>query len=420
MFASADVAWLPASLAAFVSYLPIALYAESLKLGSVLVCAISNETTVPRPTTGCVKDITRIWNLSPHALLGGFSGHGPVVASRRHGNTFPLVNKTVLEGAGLIGRSRDEVHIDDTVPRPTTVHITFAYLRTAPSRSKHLYLRRLILSLEIGTLIALSILLFEAKMAVGALLLDCIAANLLLLWIIQDFTSLIYANAQALAKDMQQTTARGAATDVHVIVQDWNASAMDVIIGYSSQLHALTNISVRIRRWKVVKWTTRALIVVLTIQAALLGSLIGRSDKEVLGGAVWLCCYFILQIPPTVLQRLHPDAMLNGQSTTLERIPPLVFSGRRVALAFIGSLPMTDSRAGDWDWLEGFMPRNERRKQWEAELVTGGLSNALVDEELGPQIEHSTTTLLQEIKSVKSNKALKTAMESFTKTVNLR
>jgi hypothetical protein len=81
---------------------------------------------------------------------------------------------------------------------------------------------------------------------------------------------------------------------------------MDVLIGYSAQLHALTNIPVRIKRWKVVKWTARAIIMVLATQAALLGSLVGRSDQQALGTAVWLLCYLISQIPPRVLAYLNP------------------------------------------------------------------------------------------------------------------
>ena len=420
MSAPADVHWLPANLWGLLSYLPIALYAESLIVSSALILAISNQTIVPTPTTGCVKDIPRLWNLSRQELLSGFDGRGPIVASRRHGNTFPLVNKAVLEEARLIGRSSDDADADSAAHRPTTVHVTFVTLRTGSPGSKRIHLARMILSLEISMLILFSVLLIRKNIVIGALLVNCVTANLFLLWLIQHFTSFIYANSHALASDLKRTAAHGAATDVHVIVQHWNASEMDVLIGYSSQLHALTNIPVRIKRWKVVKWTARAIIVVLTTQAALLGSLVGRSGRQALGSAVWLLCYLVLQIPPRVLAYLNPDAVLDGQPAAVKRLTPLTFSGRRPALAFIASLPMTDSRSGPWEWLEGFMPRNERRRQWETEMVAAGVPEAAVDGELGSQIEHSTARLLREINSVKKNEAFKAAAENFIKQVQLR
>ena len=184
---------------------------------------------------------------------------------------------------------------------------------------------------------------------------------------------------------------------------------MDVLIGYSAQLHALTNIPVRIKRLKVVKWTARAIIVVLATQAALLGSLMGRSDRQTLGTAAWLLCYLVLQIPPRVLAHLNPDAVLDGQPAGVKRLTPLTFSERRPALAFIASLPTIDSRSGNWDWLDGFMPHNEGRRQWETEMVATGVSEAAVDGELGPQIEHSTARLLREVNSMKKNEAFKAA-----------
>ena len=121
MSAPADVHWLPANLGDF-SY---------ISHSSTLVLAISNQTVVPSPTTGCVKDIQRLWNPSRQELLSGFDGRGPVVAGRRHGNTFPLVNKAVLEGARLIWRSSDDADADSAACRPTIVHVTFVTLRTA-------------------------------------------------------------------------------------------------------------------------------------------------------------------------------------------------------------------------------------------------------------------------------------------------
>lgn len=60
----------------------------------------------------------------------------------------------------------------------------------------------------------------------------------------------------------------GAALDVHVVVENFNASEIHVLIGFSAHLHSLTNIPIRIGSWRSVVWITRLVGVVLVIQAA--------------------------------------------------------------------------------------------------------------------------------------------------------
>lgn len=62
---------------------------------------------------------------------------------------------------------------------------------------------------------------------------------------------------------MRLTAARGAGVDAHVVVEDWNASDIDVLVGYSSYIHALTNIPIRIRSWRAVVMISRLLSLVL-------------------------------------------------------------------------------------------------------------------------------------------------------------
>ena len=57
----------------------------------------------------------------------------------------------------------------------------------------------------------------------------------------------------AIEKDILLNAACRMAPDVHVpaaaiVVEDWNASDIYAIVGYSAQLHALTNVPVRIKR----------------------------------------------------------------------------------------------------------------------------------------------------------------------------
>jgi hypothetical protein len=74
---------------AVVAYLPICLYAESLRLNSAIILAIASRSALPLPTTGCIRDLGMIWHLSPSDVLSDFDqGDRPVVASLRHGNSF--------------------------------------------------------------------------------------------------------------------------------------------------------------------------------------------------------------------------------------------------------------------------------------------------------------------------------------------
>lgn len=100
-------------LATIISYLPVSLYAESFRVSSAILLATSSRRIVLPPITGCIKDIDRLWNLSVPKLFSDFSTEQYVVASLRHGNTFSLCNSSLLTRAGLVGRSRDSIEVDE-------------------------------------------------------------------------------------------------------------------------------------------------------------------------------------------------------------------------------------------------------------------------------------------------------------------
>jgi hypothetical protein len=97
---------------------------------------------------------------------------------------------------------------------------------------------------EFIILITLSAICFQNSLWIAGVLLLCLAVNLALLLILQYGTKFVFANALALARDILLTAANGAAIDAQVIERVWNATEMDVLVGYLSQLHALTNIPV--------------------------------------------------------------------------------------------------------------------------------------------------------------------------------
>lgn len=113
-------------------------------------------------------------------------------------------------------------------------------------------------------------------------------------------------------------------------------------VGFSAHLHALTNMEVRIKRWRSGRWVVRALGLVLVAQAALLTSQVGATDVRVYGSAAWLVAYLALLVPPRLLRHRCPDALLDGLPATADRLAPLVFSSRRAVLAFVVCLMMLD------------------------------------------------------------------------------
>lgn len=110
------------NLTTIISYLPIAMYAESLHLHTALASVVTSTFTVPPPLTGCIRDFGEIWRLKQSQIISGPDTF--TVASLRHGNSFPLTNKNLLDLASITCR---EAHIEATADswRPVAVHLSF-------------------------------------------------------------------------------------------------------------------------------------------------------------------------------------------------------------------------------------------------------------------------------------------------------
>ena len=355
-------------------------------------------------------------------LLSDFKGEPYVVASLRHGNTFSLCNSSLLTRAGLVGRSRNSVEIDEQYRRPTTLHFTYLYPRLDSSDWKTEWAARITHFLEAAFLIAVSTLLYLEGLWIGSAAILCILVNLFLFCLLQQTSSLVFANKHAVAKDCRDTAAYGAAIDIHLIAENWNASEIDVLIGYSSQLHALTNILGIVRNWRVLKLIIRFVVVFSAIQAALLASLVSRSDRQVWGSLFWPACYILLPFPSAIILRRSPSLLFDGQPLFMEKVPPMVFNSRRTALAFLASHPMTKPKAPRWDLLNVFMPPNERRKKWQTDIIAAGLETGRNDLENGKveDIDISTLTLVRDVKAAKENNDFARTLRKFQTEMKLR
>lgn len=360
-------------LQALISYLPISLFAESLRVQRTLVSAVMNRHSVAGGLTGCIKDLHKLWEIDEFELLGQFHDEtASAVVSVRHGNTFPLVNKAVLASCSIIGRKSSTPFISETGSRVTTVNISFV-TPTECDIGSRLYQRWkkvivfLVFFLESVTAIGLSIALWWNGLPVGTLLLACQGFCNLLMFVLRLLVSPIFANQHALHRDRALGVSGGGALDVHVIAENWNSSRLDVICGFSSQLHSLTNIPIRIHNTMIVRWTCRLLLVALVVQAAALASMTNAIGVERWSGVVWLAMYFLLGICKRILHFRNPESILEEQPATIHRVDPLHFSGRTAALAFIAALPVSH-KMDRWAYWDVFMPNNERRRKLQTEL----------------------------------------------------
>lgn len=358
------------------SYAPIALFAEDLRAFNGVLYAIMSDRLSPPGLTGSIKDLRRLWYLNQHELFSELkSEHQWNVASLRHGNTFPLVNKRLLDLAGITGRvsEYDAASELEDYYRPTTVNISFIVpgdqMRTQPPGWLMRTWRHTVITLPlVACLTVLAIALFLNGLLSSSLLVLCSTALLVVMMVLRILTTPIFSNAHAIHKDSTVKATGGAALDVHVITSHWNSNSIDVICGYSSQLHSLTNIPVRLRNFRAAYWLFRLLAVVLAAQAALLASLIGESSVEAVGPTIWLALYLITWLP------LHftgtnekMSRLLEKQPAKVECLPSLTFKRRRTALLFIASLPFS-AKADKWKWLDSYMPNNSRRQMWQKEF----------------------------------------------------
>lgn len=407
------------------SYLPVGLYAESLNVNSAIISALGSKAILPSPLTGCIKDFNRLWSLTTSDLLSNFGAQGhPVVSSVRHGNSFPLINEAILGRANLVGRQEiiEETEETDFGQRPTFIHVSYILPNSDQSSSRGLiFLSRIVALLECAILVGLSTVAFWYGLSIAALLLLCQASNIILLLYINLSAALMFANKTALEKDIALTAARGAAVDAHVIVENWNASNIDVVIGYSAQVHSLTNIPIKVKRWKIVTVVARLLSLVLAVQAALLAALVGSDSKQTWGSLIWLVSHSIMHLVASISPQKKPDMILEGQASRVIRVPPLRFSGRRAALAFIATLPGIEQRTGTdaWNWTDGFMPDNERRRAWVCKFSKADAEGICEESETWNSISEDTRRILREVYTARSAAFFKRSCGAFLRDVGL-
>ena len=373
---------LHSNLMKIISYLPIALYAESLRVRSALIRSVSTRSSVAPGLTGCVRDLEELWDTTASDLFEDFGKTKTYnVTSLRHGNSFQLTNRGLLEIAGLISshkRHADHAQILQVgdVHRYTTVRVSFVTPTRVsgisdeteppswlPGACQAVVMLEILLEISVGTAMG------AFGVWDGSILMGCMAVNAIVLLFLQHKTSIIFAKANDLKDDKKRTAADGAALDIHVISESWNSGHLDVLAGYSSQLHGLTNLPV----WTTSSWmisvASRILSVVLLIQAAVLASLVGASGVDAVVPMVWLVVHILTLIPSAVVHRKYPNAVLASQPATVYSAGTQHFRSRRSALAFIAMLPVV-SKVPRWDWLDVFMPNNKRRQEWQDDLET--------------------------------------------------
>ncbi len=227
-----------------ISYLPIALYAESLRVRSALIKSVSTPSSVAPALTGCVRDLEELWETTASDLFEDFGKTKTYnVASLRHGNSFQLANRGLLEVAGLISshkRHADHAQIlqDGDIRRYTTVHVSFvtpvALLGINDEIEPPSWLPgacQAVVMLEILLAISVGAAMGAFGVWDGSVLMGCMVVNATVLLFLQRRTSLIFANVNDLKNDKKRTAADGAALDIHVISESWNSCHLDVLVG---------------------------------------------------------------------------------------------------------------------------------------------------------------------------------------------
>ena len=405
-------------IASIFSNLPIALYALGFHVQDGLVSAICNKAAAPVPFIGAVADLKTIWNIKQSDLFGVL-GHGTKlqVASLRHGNTFPLVNKAILTAAGCIEQS-PAVHSDLTMPRAVNANTTFLLPKEATEGAtvSAKLVGGLVGCFEISAFVCSGVWQGLRGMYFGAALTGCLAFSTTCYLVLQQLAAPIYASQSAIQNDKTRTVKNGAATDVHVVVPDWNSDEMYVLVGYSSQLHSLTNVPVRVNKPLLLLWTCRVLGVVLCAQAALLAKIIQTPPPAVFGSPIWLISILVAYAVRVGLSKIVSKVDLGTEPIEVVRAPQIVFPARRTALAFIASLPMTPSKADKWDWVDGFLPNNERRQSWQQEMDMADLVSA---DEAEVNLSDDGRRIVTQVRNVRFTKKLLESIDRYEAKVGL-
>ena len=416
----------PFSFLRIVSYLPIPLCAENLRVRRALIDSISSYCSIPPALTGCVRDLGELWEVQGSNLFEIFSKKNYNVVSLRHGNSFQMANRSLLESTGVIGSPDHSTpgarHLQpDEIMRLTTVNVNFVTPAGLPNVEakgtpptwltgvcQAIILLEVILEISIGAVMGMY------GMFDGSVLMGCMAINHLVLSFLQRMTTIVFGTTTELMKDSKKTAADGAALDVQIISTSWNSTHLDVLIGYSSQLHGLTNLCVAARpRW-MIAMACRLLSIVLLLQAAVLTSILGSPGVEVFVPLIWLAVYTLTQIPPACIRYVYPNIDLAQQPATVFSAGTFHFTRRRSALAFIAMFPVSP-KAPRWDWLNVFMPNNERRQDWQKDLETDEIIAGKEPE--ARTIPASTRVHLEEATHARNTPKLSQYLAAYKETV---
>lgn len=371
------------SIFALTAYAPIALFAESLCVQRAMVASILSPRSIAPAITGCVKDLYRLWHLDDIQLFGSFEDQRTAcVASVKHGNSFPLHNQTVLLLAGVLRRKLGAGNAitphDPTrgqgfpIRRETIVNLSFVLPHQAGSeRRGFCWLQCVCWGVTLVEIMGPTVMAAHMVTwgdAKGVFLMAGFSSSVLILAMLRFFTHPVITKQTEISK-LRKDVARGVSTlDVHIIADDWNSKHLDVVCGYSSHLHAMTNIPMVISRPRLLLWASRALAVVLLVQAASLASLIGKKENSWLS-LTWLAMYIVMLIPPRILSIYRSESTYESYMATLDKLQPIHFSSRRAALVFISLLPASkQAYVEEWDWMNVFMPDNERRRKLKAHI----------------------------------------------------
>ncbi|KAJ4136503.1 hypothetical protein NW768_004117 [Fusarium equiseti] len=358
---------------------PIPLFAESLRVQHALISAVMTRHSMSTCLTGCIRDFRRLWNIDYLELFGrSDSPRLPSVTSVRHGNAFDLANGAFLEAAGIVRLHDPMISKPEATEafRETNVYVSFVTPSDpmiAKKSSAKLWAVMLLSLFEMAFALVITAILIQRRILLGTALLICVTLSQIFCIVLRMANDPIFANQAAIHSDREATVANGAALDVHVIADSWNSSRISVICGYSSQLHALSNIPIRITRPFILKWASRSLALILTIQAALLAATTNAEGEERFSSLVWLAFYvFTLLLNKALHLLIGPENLLEKQPATAEMTGPLHFSSRRSALVFISMLPVSN-KADRWAWWDVYMPDNDRRRSFQDEIERSAL-----------------------------------------------
>lgn len=224
-----------------VSYMPVALFAEDLRVQNTLLLAVLRRRDyVPTPMTGCVKDVRRLWNMRECELYGELDKGLPyTVASLRHGNAFPLVNMQVLRLGGLLesGR-RPAMQHRDFMYRATVVNVSFMFAGSDGAhgcRARCMY--HVANSIQLVALVAVTAVCALYGLGVCALMMACMLFNWAVLMAVHHRSNPVFGKAASRASASRDKVPGGATLDTHVVMAHANADEINVLCGYSSQLH---------------------------------------------------------------------------------------------------------------------------------------------------------------------------------------